>query len=216
MEAFSKLQSVVVPIDQSNVDTDAIIPKQYLKAIGRTGFGDYLFDERRYLDPGSLDTPVASRRLNPDFALNQRRYSGGAILLARSNFGCGSSREHAVWALMEYGFRVVIANGFADIFRTNCLQNGLLTVDLPAEQIDQLFRELARQEGYELTVDLETQRVTDAAGRELAFDIADGDRQRLLSGEDYISGTLNQAEAIRAFEDRRRREAPWLFDGDKA
>ena len=212
MEAFRKLQSVVVPIDQSNVDTDAIIPKQYLKAVGRTGFGDYLFDERRYLDPGSLDTPVASRRPNPDFALNQERYRGGAILLARSNFGCGSSREHAVWALMEYGFRVVIANGFADIFRTNCLQNGLLSVELPAEEIDQLFRELAGEEGYQLTVDLETRRVTDAAGREFAFEVADGDRQRLLSGQDYISETLNQAEVIRAFEARRRREAPWLFD----
>ena len=212
MEAFRTLHSVVVPIDQSNVDTDAIIPKQYLKAISRTGFGDYLFDERRYLDPGSLDIPVSSRRLHPDFALNQERYSGGAILLARSNFGCGSSREHAVWALMEYGFRVVIASGFADIFRTNCLQNGLLAVDLPAGDIDQLFRALAREEGYQLTVDLESLRVSDSAGRIFSFDIAEGDKQRLLSGQDHISETLSQAEAIRAFEARRRREAPWLFD----
>ena len=207
---------MAVPIDQSNVDTDAIIPKQYLKAIGRTGFGDYLFDERRYLDPGSLDTPVASRRLNSDFVLNQERYSGGAILLARSNFGCGSSREHAVWALMEYGFCAIIASGFADIFRTNCLHNGLLAADLPAEAIDQLFRELAQEEGYQLTVDLETQRVINPAGREFAFEIAEGDKKRLLSGQDHISETLSQAESIRAFESRRRREAPWLFEGEKA
>lgn len=211
MKAFTKVKGIVAPIDRSNVDTDAIIPKQYLKSIQRTGFGPTLFDEWRYLDPGEPGMDHGKRRLNPEFVLNQARYQNAQILLGRDNFGCGSSREHAVWALTDYGVRAVIAPGFADIFFNNSFKNGLLPVILPAEIIDRLFKAVEQTEGYSLEVDLESKTVILPNGESIAFDIDDFRRYRLLNGLDDIGLTLQYADDVKTYEQRRRQEAPWLF-----
>jgi len=212
MQSFKTFTGLVVPIDRSNVDTDAIIPKQYLKSIHRTGFGPNLFDDWRYLDPGEPGDDHSKRRLNPDFVLNQPRYQGAEILLARKNFGCGSSREHAVWSLLDYGFRAAIAPSFADIFYSNSFKNGFLPVPLPEEIVDRLFMETFEKEGYRLTIDLEAQEVRTPSGEAHRFEIDSGLKYRLLHGLDDIGMTLTEsADAIRAYEDRRADEAPWLF-----
>ncbi len=211
MQAFSRLTGLVAPLDRSNVDTDAIIPKQFLKSIKRTGFGPNLFDEWRYLDHGELDMDCSKRPLNPDFVLNQARYQGAEILLTRANFGCGSSREHAPWALLDYGFRVVIAPSFADIFANNCVKNGILAVVLPTEVVERLFREVEATPGYRLDVDLEQQRVTAPDGEVCAFEFDPFRKKCLLQGLDDISQTLQHAAAIVAFETRRKAAEPWLF-----
>jgi 3-isopropylmalate/(R)-2-methylmalate dehydratase small subunit len=202
----------VAPLDRANVDTDAIIPKQYLKSIKRTGFGPFLFDDWRYLDPGDLDVDPAKRRRNPTFLLNQPRYQGASVLLARDNFGCGSSREHAVWALHDAGFHVVIAPSFADIFYSNCFKNGFLAVVLPASDIDALFAaEATSADGLQLDIDLPAQRVRTAGGAEFAFEIDAGRKRSLVEGLDEIGRTLQDAAAIRAYEAKHRERAPWLF-----
>ncbi|MBK1692081.1 3-isopropylmalate dehydratase small subunit [Ectothiorhodospira mobilis] len=212
MEKFDKLTAVVMPLDRSNVDTDAIIPKQYLKSVKRTGFGPTLFDDWRYLDPGEPGMDHSQRRVNPDFVLNDPRYQGARILLARKNFGCGSSREHAVWALTDYGFRVVIAPSFADIFFGNSFKNGLLPVVLDEAIIDRLFEAVQAHPGYTLTVDLEDQVITTPSGESFPFEVEPFRRHCLLNGLDDIGLTLQHADEIRAYESRRRAEAPWLFD----
>lgn len=210
MQAFTQHTGKVLPLDRPNVDTDAIIPKQYLKSIKRTGFGPFLFDDWRYLDAGDLSIDPATRRPNPDFVLNDPRYADASILLARKNFGCGSSREHAVWALDNQGFRCVIAPSFADIFFSNCFKNGVLPLILPEAQIDALFTAAQGDQALELTVDLPNQQVL-GAGEAIAFEI-DGFRKNcLVQGLDEIGLTLQQADAIRAYEARRANEAPWLF-----
>jgi 3-isopropylmalate/(R)-2-methylmalate dehydratase small subunit len=209
MKPFRRLTSRVVPLDRANVDTDAIIPKQFLKSIRRSGFGPYLFDEWRYLDRGEPDMDCRGRPLNPDFVLNQPCYYGAQILLARENFGCGSSREHAPWALEDYGFRVIIAPSFADIFYNNCFKNGLLPIRLDGHIVDKLFRQAGP--GFELTVDLETQTIVNRYGETLRFDLDPSRKERLLHGLDDIALTLRHAGQIRAYETRRRQEAPWLF-----
>ena len=211
MKAFTVVEGLAAPLDRSNVDTDAIIPKQYLKSIRRTGFGPFLFDDWRYLETGDLETDQASRRRNPDFVLNQPRYEGAEILLARQNFGCGSSREHAVWALSDYGFRAVIAPGYADIFFNNCFKNGVLPIVLDEKEVDQLFRECAAQEGYRLRIDLPAQTVTAPAGHQFRFEVDAFRKECLVKGLDDIGLTLQHAEAIRAYEAKRREQAPWLF-----
>lgn len=211
MKAFTTVTAKAVPLDRANVDTDAIIPKQYLKSIKRVGFGPYLFDDWRYSDPGDLDVPVASRRVNPDFVVNQREYAGAGILLARENFGCGSSREHAVWALDDYGFRAVIAPSFADIFFGNSFKNGLLPVSLPAEQVDRLFQVVKDRPGASLTIDLPQQVVITEAGERFAFEIDAFRKECLIKGLDEIGLTLAHADDIRAYEAKRRESAPWLF-----
>jgi len=212
MQAFTTLAAVVAPLDRPNVDTDAIIPKQFLKSIHRTGFGRYLFDSWRYADGGGeAEQDVSGRPLRPDFVLNLPRYRGAGVLLARDNFGCGSSREHAVWALQDYGFRCVIAPSFADIFYSNCGKNGLLAVRLPAAAVDRLFREVAATEGYRLQVSLADQRIALPSGETLGFEIDAALKHRLLNGLDDIGVTLTHAADIRAYEQRRAREAPWLF-----
>ncbi len=213
MKSFEKLTALVVPLDRVNVDTDAIIPKQYLKAIGRAGFGANLFDNWRYLDPGEGKTDGA-RRPNPDFVLNKPRYKGGQILLARANFGCGSSREHAPWALLEYGIRAIIAPSFADIFFNNSLKNGLLPVILPDEVVDRLFRDVEETPGYALTVDLESGAVVLPDGTRVPFAIDPFRRECLLKGLDDIGWTLQHEADIKRYEERRRAEAPWLFAGE--
>jgi len=215
MEPFVEFKAVVVPIDRVNVDTDAIIPKQFLKSIKRSGFGKNLFDEWRYLDVGEPDQPVTDRPLNPDFVLNQARYQGAGILLARDNFGCGSSREHAVWALADYGIWVVIAPSFADIFHNNCFKNGVLPIVLPAVVVDQLFAELEATPGYQLAVNLQSETIVSPAGEVIPFEIDRHNSERLLQGLDDIGLTLQQADAIQQYEERRRREAPWLFPGQQ-
>ena len=211
MEKFRKLTGIVMPLDRPNVDTDAIIPKQFLKSIKRTGFGPNLFDEWRYLDHGEPGMDNSKRPINPDFVLNQPRYQGAQILLARENFGCGSSREHAPWALLDYGFRVIIAPSFADIFYNNCFKNGILPIVLDAGTVDELFREVEANEGYTLTVDLENQTITKPDGSVIPFEIDEFRKHRLLEGLDDIGLTLEHADEIRAYEERRRKEAPWLF-----
>ncbi|WP_420466560.1 3-isopropylmalate dehydratase small subunit [Panacagrimonas sp.] len=211
MRPFTQITAKVVPLDRPNVDTDAIIPKQYLKSIKRSGFGPFAFDDWRYLDPGDLDIDPATRRPNPDFVLNQPRYAGAEILLARENFGCGSSREHAVWALDQAGFRAVIAPSFADIFFNNSFKSGFLPVILPEAVVDQLFQECVATEGYRLTVDLPAQTVVTQDGASFAFDVDEFRKHCLVNGLDDIGLTLQQADAIRAYEARRRVEAPWLF-----
>ncbi|OQX10905.1 MAG: 3-isopropylmalate dehydratase small subunit, partial [Thiothrix lacustris] len=197
--------------DRSNVDTDAIIPKQYLKSIQRTGFGPTLFDDWRYLEPGEPGMDHSKRIPNPDFVLNAPRYAGASVLLARENFGCGSSREHAVWALTDYGIRAVIAPSYADIFFNNSFKNGLLPLTLPAEVIDQLFVEAQATEGYQLTVNLEDQQVVTPSGAAFAFSIDDFRKYCLLNGLDDIGLTLQHADDIRAYEAKRKQVAPWLF-----
>ncbi len=211
MEPVTKVHGIVLPIDRPNVDTDAIIPKQFLKSIKRTGFGVNLFDEWRYLDKGEADQDCAERPVNKDFVLNQPRYRGAEILLARVNFGCGSSREHAPWALHDYGIRAMIAPSFADIFYSNACKNGLVPVTLPEDVVDKLFDACSAVEGYSLTVDLEAQLVTTPAGESFTFEFNPGLRQRLLSGLDDIGVSLKSADAIRAYEARRAVEVPWLF-----
>jgi len=210
MEPFRIHRGLVAPIDRENVDTDAIIPKQFLKSIKRTGFGENLFDEWRYLDPGEPGQDPASRRPNPDFVLNQPRYKGASILLARRNFGCGSSREHAPWAIGQYGFRALIAPSYADIFFNNCFKNGLLPIVLPESEVARLFDEVAAFPGYELTVDLERQVVVKADGTELAFEVEAFRRHCLLGGFDDIGLTLRHADEIRAYEAERLLRKPWL------
>jgi 3-isopropylmalate/(R)-2-methylmalate dehydratase small subunit len=210
MRAFTVEDGLVLPLDRANVDTDAIIPKQYLKSIKRSGFGPFLFDDWRYLDPGELDIDPAKRRVNPDFVLNQPRYRGASILLARENFGCGSSREHAVWALDNAGFRAVIAPSFADIFFNNSFKNGFLPIVLSKEDVDHLFRD-ASPEGYRLRIDLPAQTVSTPSGRSFSFTIDPFRKDCLVRGLDEIGLSLKHADAIRAYEARRRGEAPWLF-----
>ncbi len=211
MDKFSTLDGIVAPLDRANVDTDAIIPKQFLKSIQRSGFGPNLFDEWRYLDVGEPGQDCSNRPLNPDFVLNQPRYQGAKILLARENFGCGSSREHAPWALLDYGFRVIIAPGFADIFYNNCFKNGILPVVLAADIVEQLFTAVAAQPGYRLKVDLAAQTVTTADGTVYPFSVDAFRKRCLLNGLDEIGLTLQYADEIRAYERRRKEQAPWLF-----
>ncbi len=213
MKKFTEFTGLVVPMNRANVDTDAIIAKQYLKSIKRTGFGPNLFDDWRYLDPGEPGQDHSKRRPNPDFVLNQERYRGAQVLLARDNFGCGSSREHAPWAFLDYGFRVLIAPSFADIFHNNCLKNGLLPVVLPSAAVDTLFAQVESTPGYRLQVDLRAQTVTTPSGEIMSFTIDPASKNRLLHGLDDIELTLQHAEEIRAYEGRRREQAPWLFVG---
>ena len=209
MQAFKNFTGVVAPLDKSNVDTDAIIPKEYLKSIERTGFGENLFDQWRYLDFGAADKPSTKRRENPDFVLNKPRYRDAKILLARENFGCGSSREHAVWAFLDYGIKVIIASSFADIFYSNSLKNGLLTVVLEAGAIDQLFT-ATETTRYALAVDLEHLTLTTPAGDKLTFSLAPDVQERLLQGLDDIAVTLALADKIRRYEAGRIKDVPWL------
>jgi len=210
MEKFATFTGIVAGIDRSNIDTDAIIPKQYLKSIKRSGFGINLFDDWRYLDPGEPGQDDSKRRLNPDFVLNREPYDGAQILLARENFACGSSREHAVWALLDFGIKVVIAPSYADIFYNNSFKNGLLPVALDAGQVETLFAALAQNPGYALTVDLENNRVVTPEGEEMTFQIDEFRKYCLLNGFDDIGLTMQHAEAIREFEQRYYEQMPWL------
>src|SRR5829696_9007125 len=210
MEAFRIHSGLVAPMDRENVDTDAIIPKQFLKSIKRSGFGENLFDAWRFLDPGEPGQDPATRRPNPDFVLNQQRYQGASVLIARKNFGCGSSREHAPWALQQYGFRALIAPSYADIFFNNCFKNGLLPIVLSEHQVATLFDETAAFVGYRLTIDLERQVVIKPDSVELGFDVEPFRKLCLLNGYDDIALTLRQAEKIRAFEAERLLKQPWL------
>jgi 3-isopropylmalate/(R)-2-methylmalate dehydratase small subunit len=212
MDKFTVVNGLVAPMDRANVDTDQIIPRQFLRSIKRTGFGPNLFDAWRYLDEGWPGKPQAERRLNPDFVLNQPRYRGASILIARKNFGCGSSREHAAWALAEYGFRAVIAPSYADIFYDNSCKNGLLPVVLAESEVDRLLHEVAAFPGFRLTVDLEKQIVATADGaKAMRFDVDPFRKYCLVNGLDEVGLTLRHADKIRAFEEQRRREQPWLF-----
>ncbi len=213
MEAFKQFTGLVVPLDRPNVDTDAIIPKQFLKSIKRTGFGPNLFDEWRYLDHGQPGQDCAERPLNEEFVFNQPRYEGAGILLPRHNFGCGPSREHAAWAMMDYGTHVVIAPSFADIFYSNAGKNGMLAVVLSGGTVDGLFREVEAAPGYELAVDLEAQTITKPDSAVISFEIDSALRDRLLNGLDDIGISLQYADEIKEYEERRRREAGWLFQG---
>ncbi|MEN9544651.1 MAG: hypothetical protein RLZZ598_1484, partial [Pseudomonadota bacterium] len=210
MQAFTIHQGLVAPLDRANVDTDAIIPKQFLKSIKRSGFGPNLFDQWRYLDPGEPGQDPVARKPNPDFVLNQPRYAGASVLLARANFGCGSSREHAPWAIEQYGFRALIAPSYADIFFNNCFKNGLLPIVLPEAQVARLFDEVAAFPGYRLTIDLSRQVVLKADGEELPFEVQSFRKQCLLNGWDDIGLTLRHAKKIRAFEAERLARQPWL------
>ena len=212
MDKFDTFTGIVAPLDRPNVDTDAIIPKQFLKSIQRSGFGPNLFDEWRYLDHGEPGKDNSARPLNPDFVLNQARYRDASILLGRENFGCGSSREHAVWALLDDGFRVVIAPSFADIFFNNCFKNGVLPVVLPAATVEALFAATTATPGYALRVDLQAQRIEAPGLDAIKFEIDPFRKDCLLRGLDDIGLTLQHADAIRAFEDRHRQAAPWLFN----
>ena len=211
MKAFNILDGLVAPLDRANVDTDAIIPKQFLKSIKRSGFGPNLFDEWRYLDHGEPGMDNAARPLNPDFVLNAERYRGAQILLTRQNFGCGSSREHAPWALEDYGFRALIGPSFADIFFNNCFKNGLLPIVLPEGQVDELFSLCAANEGFRLQIDLQAQTVTAPDGTIRRFEVDAFRKECLLNGWDDIGLTLRHAEKIRAFEERRKEDHPYFF-----
>ncbi|RIY39611.1 3-isopropylmalate dehydratase small subunit [Neopusillimonas maritima] len=210
MEAFTTHKGLVAPLDRENVDTDLIMPKQFLKSIKRTGFGPNLFDTLRYLDVGEPGMDNSKRPLNPDFSLNQPRYQGASVLLTRKNFGCGSSREHAPWALLQFGFRAIIAPSYADIFFNNCFKNGLLPIVQPEEVVSELFREMEATPGYELTVDLEAQTITKPNGDVLKFDVEPFRKHCLLNGLDDIATTLQKADKIRAFEADRLARFPWL------
>jgi 3-isopropylmalate/(R)-2-methylmalate dehydratase small subunit len=212
MKSFTVLDGLVAPMDRANVDTDLIIPKQFLKSIKRSGFGPNLFDELRYLDEGQPGQDCSTRPLNMDFPLNHSRYQGASVLLARENFGCGSSREHAPWALEDFGFRCVIAPSYADIFYNNCFKNGVLPIALEAAVVEHLFQEMYATEGYRLTVDLQRQIVQTPSGEEFAFEVDEFRRHCLLHGLDDIGLTLESAAAIRAYEQRWREQSPWLFD----
>ena len=211
MEKFTTIKAIVAPMDRANVDTDAIIPKQFLKSIKRSGFGPNLFDEWRYLDHGEPGMDNGKRKLNTDFVLNQPRFQGARILLARENFGCGSSREHAPWALQDYGFRVIIAPSFADIFFNNCFKNGILPIVLDAAIVDSLFNELAAQTGYQLTVDLEQQQITKPDGSTIPFEVDVFRKHCLINGLDDIGLTMQHVDDIKAYEQKRKQQAPWLF-----
>lgn len=212
MEKFTTLTGIVAPLDRSNVDTDAIIPKQFLKSIKRSGFGPNLFDAWRYLDTGEPGMDNSTRPLNLDFVLNLPRYQGTSILLARENFGCGSSREHAPWALQDFGILAIIAPSYADIFFNNCFKNGVLPIVLDAEVVDSLFKEVDANEAYQLTVDLEAQTITTPAGDVINFDVEAFRKHCLLNGLDDIDLTLQHVDDIRVYEERRQKEAPWLFN----
>lgn len=216
MQAYNTQTGIVCPLDRSNVDTDQIIPKQFLKSIKRTGFGVNLFDDWRYLDEGFPGQDHTKRPINPDFVLNQPRYQGATILLARNNFGCGSSREHAPWALSEYGFRTVIAPSFADIFYNNCFKNGMLPIVLPEDQVEELFQACFANEGYQLTTDLERQLVITPEGKELPFEVDEFRKHCLLNGLDDIGLTLQQQDAIEAYEAKMQQKTPWIFNDVKA
>ena len=213
MEKFTSLNGLVAPLDRANVDTDAIIPKQFLKSIKRSGFGPYLFDEWRYLDHGEPEMDCTDRPRNPDFVLNQPRYQGAEILLTRANFGCGSSREHAPWALLDFGIRVLIAPSFADIFYNNCFKNGILPIVISAEQVSELIARVKQTEGFSLQVDLEGQVLALPTGEKISFEIDSFRKHCLLNGLDDIGLTLKKIEQIHAYEARRRQEVPWLFAG---
>ncbi|MED6332254.1 MAG: 3-isopropylmalate dehydratase small subunit [Pseudomonadota bacterium] len=212
MRQFRIEKGIVLPLNRANVDTDFIIPKQFLKSIRRSGFGVNLFDEHRYLDRGEPDADNSQRSLNPDFVLNQSRYQGATILLARDNFGCGSSREHAPWALEDYGFRILLAPSFADIFSNNCFKNGLLPIVLDREVINELFRAVEATVGYELEVDLSEQSIKQPDGSLIAFEVDEFQKRCLLDGLDEIGLTLEDAEVINVFEANRRKQAPWIFN----
>ena len=211
MRPYTKHTGLAAPLDLANVDTDMIIPKQFLKSIKRTGFGKNLFDELRYEDEGQPDQECDGRPLRKEFVLNQDRYKGASVLLARQNFGCGSSREHAPWALDDYGFRAIIAPSFADIFYNNCFKNGLLPIVLQTEEVDQLFAEVALREGAQITIDLESQTVTSPSGATFEFNVDNFRKHCLLNGLDDIGLTLQQDAAIHRYEEKRMKEAPWLF-----
>ena len=211
MRAFTTLDGLVAPFDRANVDTDAIIPKQFLKSIQRAGFGVNLFDEWRYLDRGEPGQDCSTRPLNPDFVLNQPRYQGATILLTRENFGCGSSREHAPWAIEDYGFRALIGPSFADIFYNNCFKNGLLPIRLPVAEVDTLFEQCLKTPGYRLHIDLAAQTITRPDGQILGFEVDPFRKECLLNGWDDIGLTLRYTDEIRAFEEKLRQEQPWLF-----
>jgi 3-isopropylmalate/(R)-2-methylmalate dehydratase small subunit len=211
MEKFVRQEGLVAPLDRANVDTDAIIPKQFLKSIKRTGFGPNLFDEWRYLDRGEPDSDNTGRPLNPDFVLNRQRFIGATVLLARENFGCGSSREHAPWALLQFGIQTIIAPSFADIFYNNSLKNGLLLIKFDPAIVDKLFRETESNPGYRLAVDLEQQTVTTPSGESFGFDIDPHRKHCMLNGLDDIGLTLEHADEIRAFESKHKASQPWLF-----
>ncbi|WLH65210.1 3-isopropylmalate dehydratase small subunit [Pseudomonas sp. FP2300] len=210
MKPFVRETSQLALLDRNNVDTDAILPKQFMKSIKRTGFGQHAFDEWRYLDAGVLGIDCSKRPLNQEFELNQPKFVGASILLTRANFGCGSSREHAPWALLEYGFRVIIAQSFAEIFQGNCLKNGILPITLDAETIDRLFEEVRAHDEYRICVDLETGTVKKPDGTQISFSIESSVRQKLLNGWDDIELTLKHAKKIREFEAVRQRDLPWL------
>ncbi len=211
MDKFVRLEGLVAPLDRANVDTDAIIPKQFLKSIKRSGFGPNLFDEWRYLDVGQPGEDCTNRPKNPDFLLNLPRYQGAQVLLTRQNFGCGSSREHAPWALLDFGFKVIVAESYADIFFNNCFKNGILPIVLATEQLDVLFSQVLETPGYKLLVDLENQKIVCPDGKSFAFNVDPFRKECLLNGWDDIGLTLRHADAIRAFETKRRAEQPWLF-----
>ncbi len=212
MKSITIVSGIVAPMDRANVDTDLIIPKQFLKSIKRSGFGPNLFDELRYLDEGEPGQDCSNRPLNPDFPLNHERYSGASILLARENFGCGSSREHAPWALEDFGISCVIAPSYADIFYNNCFKNGVLPIVLDSAEVDDLFAQMYASEGYQLTVDLPRQVVLKPNGSELAFEVEAFRKHALVNGLDDIGLTLQSAQAIRDYEQARQKTAPWLFD----
>lgn len=216
MKSFTSMQGVVAPMDRANVDTDLIIPKQFLKSIKRSGFGPNLFDELRYLDEGQPGQDCANRPLNPEFPLNSPRYKGASVLLARKNFGCGSSREHAPWALEDYGFRCVIAPSFADIFYNNCFKNGVLPLVLSEDIVERLFAQMYAAPGYQLEIDLQRQVVRTPDNEEFSFEVDAFRKHCLLNGLDDIALTLQSADAIRDYEQRTRLSSPWLFDVIKA
>jgi 3-isopropylmalate/(R)-2-methylmalate dehydratase small subunit len=211
MRAFVKQSGIVAPMDRANIDTDMIIPKQFLKSIKRSGFGPNLFDELRYLDEGQPDADNSGRPLNPDFVLNQPRYKGASVLIARENFGCGSSREHAPWALEDYGFRTIVASSYADIFFNNSFKNGLLPIVLEESIVDELFNEVAATEGYELTIDLENQQIVKSNGDTIPFEVDAFRKHCLINGLDDIGLTLQDADDIKAYEVTRKASSPWLF-----
>ncbi|OQW69556.1 MAG: 3-isopropylmalate dehydratase small subunit [Proteobacteria bacterium ST_bin12] len=211
MQAFTQLNGLVAPLDRANVDTDAIIPKQFLKSIKRAGFGPNAFDEWRYLDHGEPGMDNSKRPLNPDFVLNQARYQGASVLLTRENFGCGSSREHAPWALEDFGFKVVIASSFADIFFNNCFKNGMLPIVLSAEIVESLFQEVEADIGYKLNIDLAAQTVTKPNGKAHTFEVDNVRKHNLLNGLDDIGLTMQQQDKIKAFEVKHKQSQPWLF-----
>jgi len=212
MHPFTVLKGLVAPLDRANVDTDAIIPKQFLKSIKRTGFGPNAFDEWRYLDHGEPGMDNSKRKINPDFVLNQPRYQGASVLLARENFGCGSSREHAPWALEDFGFRAIIAPSYADIFFNNCFKNGMLPIVLKDVIVDELFNSVEAIQGYELTIDLEKQTVNTPEGKSYPFEVDAVRKHNLLNGLDDIGLTLQHVEAIKQFETKHKASQPWLFN----